>query len=182
MSLRAFPPPRLPASLIRLQILGLQLESKTHDVTEADTRYFRDVRCGCDAFRHGNNPVLLLLQMLLLLRTLPHRSLAIRPLLPLIQQTIHPSSYKAFGTSTILKMPEPLKASEVNSQTDPSVSKQWDDETPKDKQIDDFYKTVDGMKIGLLTTIREGLGPVSRSMAVAKVIITIHYSPSIQLG
>ena len=66
-------------------------------------------------------------------------------------------------------MPEPLKESEVNSQTDPSVSKQWDDETPKSKQIEDFYKTVDGMKIGLLTTIREGLGPVSRSMAVAKV-------------
>lgn len=78
-------------------------------------------------------------------------------------------------------MPEALKASEVNSQTDPSVSKQWDDETPKDKQIDEFYKTVDGMKIGLLTTIREGLGPVSRSMAVAKVPITFHYSPSIQL-
>ena len=70
-------------------------------------------------------------------------------------------------------MPESLKESEVNSQTDPSVSKQWDDETPKSKQIEDFYKTVDGMKIGLLTTIREGLGPVSRSMAVAKVY-TLH--------
>ena len=68
-------------------------------------------------------------------------------------------------------MPEPLKASEVESQTDPSVSKQWDDETPKSKQVEEFYKIVDGMKIGLLTTIREGLGPVSRSMAVAKVII-----------
>lgn len=65
-------------------------------------------------------------------------------------------------------MPEPLKASEVNSQTDPSVAKQWDDETPKKQQIEEFYKTVDGMKIGLLTTIRDGLGPVSRSMAVAK--------------
>ena len=68
-------------------------------------------------------------------------------------------------------MPEPLKASEVESQTDPSVSKQWDDETPKSKQIEEFYKIVDGMKIGLLTTIRESLGPVSRSMAVAKVFI-----------
>ena len=68
-------------------------------------------------------------------------------------------------------MPEPLKASEVESQTDPSVSKQWDDETPKSKQVEEFYKIVDGMKIGLLTTIREGLGPVSRSMAVAKVCI-----------
>lgn len=66
-------------------------------------------------------------------------------------------------------MPEPLKAEEVNSHTDPSVSKQWDDETPKKQQIEEFYKTVDGLKIGLLTTIRGGLGPVSRSMAVAKV-------------
>ncbi len=76
---------------------------------------------------------------------------------------------QSFSASHIHKMPEPLKASEVNSQTDPSVAKQWDEETPKSKQIEDFYKTVDGMKIGLLTTIRSGLGPVSRSMAVAKV-------------
>lgn len=69
-------------------------------------------------------------------------------------------------------MPEPLKASEVESHTDPSVSKQWDDETPKSKQVEEFYKIVDGMKIGLLTTIREGLGPVSRSMAVAKVYLS----------
>ena len=66
-------------------------------------------------------------------------------------------------------MPEPLKASEVNSQTDPTVAKQWDDETPKKHQIEDFYKTVDDLKIGLLTTIRNGIGPVSRAMAVAKV-------------
>lgn len=75
-------------------------------------------------------------------------------------------------------MPEPLKASEVNSQTDPSVSKQWDDETPKSQQIEDFYKTVDGMKIGLLTTIRSGLGPVSRSMAVAKVCTSNAFVPN----
>lgn len=66
-------------------------------------------------------------------------------------------------------MPEKLTAEEVNTQTDPTVAKQWDDETPKKQQIEEFYKTVDGMKIGLLTTIRGGLGPVSRSMAVAKV-------------
>ena len=65
-------------------------------------------------------------------------------------------------------MPEPLKESEVNSKTDPSVAKQWDDETPKKDQIEDFYKTVDSLKVGLLTTIRQGVGPVSRSMAVAK--------------
>lgn len=65
-------------------------------------------------------------------------------------------------------MPEPLKSSEVDSKTDPSVAKQWDDKTPKAQQIDEFYKTVDGLKIGLLTTIRAGVGPVSRSMVVAK--------------
>ncbi|CAD6575934.1 MAG: hypothetical protein ASARMPREDX12_007648 [Alectoria sarmentosa] len=65
-------------------------------------------------------------------------------------------------------MPDPLKASDVESKTDPTVSNQWDDQTPKKQQIDDFYKTVDGMKIGLLSTIRDGIGPVARSMAVAK--------------
>ena len=65
-------------------------------------------------------------------------------------------------------MPEPLKASEVDSKIDPSVAKQWDEETPKAKQIEDFYKTIDSLKIGLLTTIRGGVGLVSRSMVVAK--------------
>ncbi|CAF9936253.1 hypothetical protein IMSHALPRED_010521 [Imshaugia aleurites] len=65
-------------------------------------------------------------------------------------------------------MPKPLKAEDIDSKTDPSVSAQWDDKTPKKQQIEEFYKTVDGMKIGLLTTIRSGIGPVARSMAVAK--------------
>ena len=66
-------------------------------------------------------------------------------------------------------MPEPLKASHIDSKTDPTVANQWDDKTPKSTQIEDFYKTVDGLKIGLLTTMREDIGPVARSMAVAKV-------------
>ena len=74
-------------------------------------------------------------------------------------------------------MPQPLTADEVNSKTDPSVAKQWDTETPKSQQIDEFYKTVDGMKIGLLTTIRDGIGPVSRSMAVAKVPLSLYNNP-----
>lgn len=65
-------------------------------------------------------------------------------------------------------MPQPLKADEVNSETDPAVSKQFDNETPKDQQFTDLYKTVDGLKVGLLTTIRSGIGPTARSMAVAK--------------
>ncbi|KAI4126812.1 MAG: hypothetical protein LQ347_004826 [Umbilicaria vellea] len=65
-------------------------------------------------------------------------------------------------------MPETLQSSDVSSKTDPSVSKQWDNETSKHDQIEDFYKIADGMKIGLLTTYRKTVGPVARSMAIAK--------------
>lgn len=65
-------------------------------------------------------------------------------------------------------MPESLTKSDIDSKTDPSVSKQYDDSTPKEEQFQDLYKIVDGIKACLLTTIRPGIGPVSRSMAVAK--------------
>ncbi|KAL9598423.1 MAG: hypothetical protein Q9219_004513 [cf. Caloplaca sp. 3 TL-2023] len=65
-------------------------------------------------------------------------------------------------------MPQPLTKEEVDSKTDPSVSKQWDESTPKDEQFKELYKIVDGLKSSLLTTIRPDVGPVSRSMAVAK--------------
>lgn len=65
-------------------------------------------------------------------------------------------------------MPESLKQSDIDSKTDPSVAKQWDDTTPKKEQLQDFYKIFDGLKVGLLTTIRPGVGPVARSMAIAK--------------
>ena len=65
-------------------------------------------------------------------------------------------------------MPAPLKPEEVNAQTDASVAKQWDTETPISEQIDEFGKIADSLKIGLLTTIRPNVGPVARSMAVAK--------------
>mgnify|MGYP006877410630 CR=1 FL=1 len=55
-------------------------------------------------------------------------------------------------------MPDQLKASEVNSKTDPSVAKQYDDETPKDQQIEEFYKMVDAKKICMLNTYRNGVG------------------------
>lgn len=67
-------------------------------------------------------------------------------------------------------MPQALTADEINSKTDPTVSKQYDNETPKDQQVQEFYKTVDSLKTSLLTTIRPGIGPVARSMAVAKRI------------
>ncbi|KAH7095230.1 hypothetical protein FB567DRAFT_543579 [Paraphoma chrysanthemicola] len=65
-------------------------------------------------------------------------------------------------------MPETLYQSEIDSKTDPSVSKQYDNETSTDQQIQDFYKIVDGLKVGILNTYRNGVGPVGRSMAVAK--------------
>ena len=65
-------------------------------------------------------------------------------------------------------MVKPLTQDEVDSKIDPSVAKQWDESTPKDEQFKDLYKIVDGLKGGLLTTIRPGIGPTSRAMAVAK--------------
>ncbi|KAF2025055.1 hypothetical protein EK21DRAFT_104250 [Setomelanomma holmii] len=65
-------------------------------------------------------------------------------------------------------MPETLHQSEIDSKIDPSVSKQYDSETPVDQQIQDFYKIADGLKVGILNTYRNGVGPVGRSMAIAK--------------
>lgn len=65
-------------------------------------------------------------------------------------------------------MPEPLTSEEINSKTDPSVAKQWDDETPKKDQIEDFYKMADSLGVCLLATNRPGVGPVARSMKVSK--------------
>lgn len=55
-------------------------------------------------------------------------------------------------------MPEQLKSSEVNSKTDPSVAKQYDNETNKVKQIQDFFSLVDDKKIGILNTYRNSVG------------------------
>ena len=65
-------------------------------------------------------------------------------------------------------MVQSLDKKEVDSQADPSVSKQYDTETPTQQQLEEFYQFADKQKVGLLTTIRQGLGPVSRSMAIAK--------------
>ncbi|KAL8691174.1 MAG: hypothetical protein Q9218_003549, partial [Villophora microphyllina] len=65
-------------------------------------------------------------------------------------------------------MVKPLTEEEVNSKTDPSLNKQWDETTPKEEQFKELYKIIDGLKGSLLTTIRPNIGPVSRSMAVAK--------------
>ena len=55
-------------------------------------------------------------------------------------------------------MPEQLKKEEVNSKTDPSVAKQYDNETDKVKQIQDFFSLADDKKIGILSTYRNGVG------------------------
>ena len=75
---------------------------------------------------------------------------------------------RLFRTTVSSNMPEPLTSSEVNAGSDPSVTKQYDTETPVDKQISEFLGFVDKLKVALLTTQRPGLGPVSRSMAVAR--------------
>ena len=67
-----------------------------------------------------------------------------------------------------LKMPEKLKAEEVHSETDPSVAKQYDCDTPKDQQWKELYEMIDAKKLSMLNTYRNGVGPVGRSMGVAR--------------
>ena len=55
-------------------------------------------------------------------------------------------------------MPDQLTKGEVDSKTDPSVSKQYDTKTPTVEQIKDFYSKVDEMKVGILSTYRQGVG------------------------
>jgi len=75
---------------------------------------------------------------------------------------------RSFSSSIPRRMPESLKAQEVNSETDPSVAKQYDDQTPKADQWKELYELIDGKKITILSTYRDGVGPVGRSMAIAK--------------
>lgn len=58
-------------------------------------------------------------------------------------------------------MPESLRQADVDSKTDPSVAKQYDNETPKEQQIKQFFEMVDGKKIGILNTYRNGVGKSS---------------------
>jgi general stress protein 26 len=63
-------------------------------------------------------------------------------------------------------MPSNLQSSELDS--DPSVLKQWDHDTPLPQQISELYCIVDGQKFCMLNTQRPGIGPVGRSMGVAR--------------
>jgi len=55
-------------------------------------------------------------------------------------------------------MPEQLTKQEVEKGQDPSVSKQWDDSTPTEQKFEDFYKIADGLKVGMMGTLRNGIG------------------------
>lgn len=81
-------------------------------------------------------------------------------------RTFTTNSKKQFSATYYLRMPEPLKASEVNSHTDPSVAKQYDNESPKEKQIKDLFELIDGKKIGMLNTYRNGVGKFSSSFDI----------------
>lgn len=48
------------------------------------------------------------------------------------------------------------------------MTKQYGREMPKDAQWKEFYDLIDGKKTGMLSTYREGVGPVGRSMAIAR--------------
>ncbi|KAI7151605.1 blue light-inducible protein-like protein Bli-3 [Hortaea werneckii] len=65
-------------------------------------------------------------------------------------------------------MPEPLTKEEVEKGQDPSVTKQWDNDISPEKKFEDFYAIVDKQKIGMLGTYRDGIGPVSRAMSIAR--------------
>jgi hypothetical protein len=63
-------------------------------------------------------------------------------------------------------MPETLHQSDVDAKKDPSVIKQYDNETPKDQQIKQFFEMVDGKKIGMLNTYRNGVGEYSPTLHI----------------
>lgn len=48
------------------------------------------------------------------------------------------------------------------------MTSQYDRTTPLSEQIQDFYKFADSQRIGLLMTNRDGVGSVTRAMAVSK--------------
>lgn len=72
--------------------------------------------------------------------------------------TFNIASVRSFSNTRKFNMPETLHASEVNSRTDPSVAKQYDNETPKDQQVKEFFEIADGQKICMLNTYRKGVG------------------------
>lgn len=54
-------------------------------------------------------------------------------------------------------MPEKLTEQEAKT-SDPTVAKQWDDETPTDQKLEDMYKIADKLGVCMMGTARPGLG------------------------
>ena len=82
---------------------------------------------------------------------------------PLIhhRKTLH----RLLSTTPHPKMPQSAQA---DVPSDPTIENQWDNTTPKKEQFADLYAITDALKVSLLGTQRSGIGPVFRSMAVAK--------------
>lgn len=55
-------------------------------------------------------------------------------------------------------MPSDVKQSDITEKNDPSVARQWDNNVDFETKFQEFYKIVDGLKIGLLGTYRPGIG------------------------
>ena len=55
-------------------------------------------------------------------------------------------------------MPEALKQSEIDKGQDPTVAKQWDDDTPTEEKFKDFEKIADDFKVVMMGTLRDGIG------------------------
>lgn len=55
-------------------------------------------------------------------------------------------------------MPETLTKQEVEKGQDPSVTKQYDDSVSLDEKFEDMYKIADGLKIGMMGSLRNGIG------------------------
>ena len=55
-------------------------------------------------------------------------------------------------------MPDELSKHEVDNCQDPSVTKQWDDNVSLDKKMEDFGKIADKLGIGMMGTLRDGVG------------------------
>lgn len=65
---------------------------------------------------------------------------------------------RSFTIASTLKMPEQLKTSEVEKGQDPTVAKQWDDETSTEKKFEDFADIADGFRVTMMGTLRDGIG------------------------
>ncbi|KAF2149657.1 blue light-inducible protein-like protein Bli-3 [Myriangium duriaei CBS 260.36] len=65
-------------------------------------------------------------------------------------------------------MPEPVTKQDIEKGVDPTVARQWDETTTVADKFKDFYEIADKLKVCLMGTKRSGVGPVHRSMAVAR--------------